>query len=151
MTYKCPPVADHNNESTGKRRALEPLNAILENSNVAFDNFQESLNKKLKSSDPNGLPMDMEGSVRLDHSFTASSMDLELKESKENQAEIGTSNKLGSLINTDNSIEPDEGQCIQEKTEAMAISESRGCSEWKLLEKELYQKGLEIFGRNRCV
>jgi hypothetical protein len=142
-------IVEHNHETTGKRRALEPLNATLENSKVVSDYFQGSLNKKLKSSDPDEVALVMESSLLLDHSFTTTSTDLALEPSNENQADIDTSNKLGSVINPETSIEQDEGRYIKDETEATQISGSQGCSEWKLLEKELYRKGLEIFGRNR--
>lgn len=132
LTWKCTSVVEHNHESSGKRRALDSPNAMLENPDVVFINSHGSFCKKLKPSDPNAV---------------AVSMDLELEGSNEN--DINTSNKLGCLTNIEDLIELDEGRCIKDETEAKQTSESKGCSEWKLLEKELYLKGLEIFGRNR--
>lgn len=147
LTWKCTSVLEHNHESSGKRRALDPPYEMLENPDVVFNNSHGSLCKKLKSSDPNAVAMVMENSLMLDKSVASRSIDLELEGSNEN--DINTSNKLDCLTNMEDLIGPDEGGCIKDETEAKQTSESKGCSEWKLLEKELYQKGLEIFGRNR--
>ncbi|CAK9322298.1 unnamed protein product [Citrullus colocynthis] len=40
---------------------------------------------------------------------------------------------------------------LSAETLSEPVEETSGSSEWKLMEKELYMKGIEIFGRNSCL
>lgn len=147
---------DTSMQSLGKRKALE-----LNDSVKVFDEIEESLNKKQKKL----LPLDV---------LTASSDGIPRPDTKsghhvgainDNELQMTSKNTIKKSVSakvvSDNNIEHNimDGAKDVNKEPEMKQSFSKGelpegvmcSSEWKPIEKELYLKGVEIFGRNRSV
>ncbi|KDO86985.1 hypothetical protein CISIN_1g002895mg [Citrus sinensis] len=147
---------DTSMQSLGKRKALE-----LNDSVKVFDEIEESLNKKQKKL----LPLDVltassDGIPRPDtksgHHVGAIN-DNELQMTSKNTIKKSVSAKVVSHNNIEHNIM--DGAKDVNKEPEMKQSFSKGelpegvlcSSEWKPIEKELYLKGVEIFGRNSCL
>ena len=65
---------EHNHETPGKRKVLEPLNTVVE---LASDNLLGSSSKKLKSAAQGTVSMAVDESVLLDQNLSVISKDQE--------------------------------------------------------------------------
>ncbi|CAK9145221.1 unnamed protein product [Ilex paraguariensis] len=163
-------------ENTGKRKFSKDKNTVQEAPMLGSDDLEGFSSKKQKKlSAPNVVTVTTEGSPSLDQSSCAKSKDLEFEAPRENEPCISTEVATGG-----SSSEPhlEEGSChtsdLGNKIEYSMRGETKvtaevptleqsfnlmvgqdkmalGSCEWKPLEKELYMKGVEIFGRNSCL
>lgn len=146
-------MIEHHLESKGKSRILESTNSLAKASNLVPDDLSSS-SEKLKSarSDP------------MDHSTTLVGHVSELTGSHEHKLErfpSGSSHvfqKHNLTCNNYKSADQDKEKDLTELPLKQAYSSignsvkaSHRWSNWKPFEKDLYMKGLEIFGRNRYV
>ncbi|KAI3449392.1 hypothetical protein Pfo_006057 [Paulownia fortunei] len=152
----------HHLECKGRRIILEPTNSLAKASKLVSDDLLSSSSKKLKLANPNTL----------DHSTTLVGQVPELGGSHEYELEKSASGSVHVFQkhNLDASDCPhgvtgskvrdaaqDKGKNITELPLKQAcnfigksVKASCGWSDWKPFEKDLYLKGLEIFGRNSC-
>ncbi|KAA8549082.1 hypothetical protein F0562_000766 [Nyssa sinensis] len=155
-----PPNAEEpvtHSESTGKRKVPKHTITVPEDSTLISDDVQGSSSKKQKKlSDLNAVTVANEGDLALDCSSNAKSKELEFGVSDKNEFCMTTSeHEIGDTSR-------DEMEGISNIAEVPVVKHSsnsigekvkeslRRC-EWKPLEKELYLKGIEIFGRNSCL
>lgn len=139
---------EHGHETPGKRKVLEPLNTMVE---PVSDSLLGSSSKKMKSAAQGAVSMASEDAVLLDWSLTAISKDQEFGGADENQTIINdANNNFGCPTNSSgDNVKQDESKEVKEMHTLKQTSNSKESSEWKPLEKELFLKGIEIFGRNR--
>ncbi|KAL0437755.1 UNVERIFIED_CONTAM: Histone-lysine N-methyltransferase EZA1, partial [Sesamum radiatum] len=125
----------HNVESKGKHRIYESTSSLAKASKVASDDLLSSSNKRLKLGvqDP------------LDHSTTTVDQFPEVAPPDEHELQMSTSTPLHDFYK--HNVDALREAC---NTIGNSIEAPHRRSEWKTFEKDLYLKGLEIFGRNRC-
>ncbi|KAG8370604.1 hypothetical protein BUALT_Bualt13G0000700 [Buddleja alternifolia] len=142
-----------NLESKRKHGIFEPTNSLTKSSRVVSDDLLSSSSKKLKLAVQNALDL----STALVDQFP---------ESNEYEFQISTSSSVQDFHKhgvdaLDCSVDvsgdkvrdavQDKGKDIAELPLEKACESSNRWREWKPLEKDLYLKGLEIFGRNSCL
>ncbi|XP_057966698.1 histone-lysine N-methyltransferase EZA1 isoform X2 [Malania oleifera] len=139
------------NEGMGKRKALE-INKILKHSKVDSDGSQEASHKKQKKSlalkeDPvaNESIMVLDSGVPESQEFqmTANSALKEVTESKI----ICSGSVTCAGYEAKDAAEVSQTKQILDSI----VGQAESNSEWKPIEKELYLKGIEMFGRNSCL
>ncbi|KAL3507364.1 hypothetical protein ACH5RR_032746 [Cinchona calisaya] len=135
---------EHDHDSAGKHKVVKPLNAMAE---LVSDNLLGSGSKKLKSVVQSAVGTAVEDRIILGHSPTALCKDLEFVGTDENQTINDANNKFGS----GDKIKQDARKNVKKMPILKEISDSKESSEWKPLEKDLFLKGIEIFGRNSCL
>nr|XP_027118503.1 histone-lysine N-methyltransferase EZA1-like isoform X1 [Coffea arabica] len=145
----CMLKIEHNHETPGKRKVLEPLNTVVE---LASDNLLGSSSKKLKSAAQGTVSMAVDESVLLDQNLSVISKDQEFSGADENQTINDASKNFGCLTNNSgDKVGQDERSEVHEMCILEQTSNLKNISDWKPLEKELFFKGIEIFGRNSCL
>lgn len=125
-----------NHQDLGKRRALEDKTIAQDYSKDSSNSLQDSSSKKQKTL----IALD----VNLMSNTAISSMDqISSSSVKKRHLASGTPKEskvrmtAGNVRNESDENTPEMPECRQSS------------SEWKPIEKELYLKGIEIFGRNR--
>ncbi|KAL0311463.1 UNVERIFIED_CONTAM: Histone-lysine N-methyltransferase EZA1 [Sesamum angustifolium] len=128
--------ARHNLESKGKHRIYESTGSLAKTSKVASDDLLSSSNKRLKLGvqDP------------LDHSTTTVDQFPEMGPPDEHELQMSTSTPVHAFYK--HNVDALREAC---NTIGNSIKAPHRRSEWKTFEKDLYLKGLEIFGRNSCL
>ncbi|XP_031260080.1 histone-lysine N-methyltransferase EZA1-like [Pistacia vera] len=156
-------------QSLGKRKALQPTNVVLNELIQVSDDLQNSSSKKQKKL----LPLDVitassDAIASMDadsgcHIGASSEGDLQMitKDSQSESIECvsekfaSSSNALHDKIELNIRGEAKDVKNEPELKQASSkVEVSEGVfssSEWKPIEKELYLKGVEIFGRNSCL
>ncbi|KAJ0111074.1 hypothetical protein Patl1_00879 [Pistacia atlantica] len=156
-------------QSLGKRKALQPTNVVLNELIQVSDDLQNSSSKKQKKL----LPLDVitassDAIASMDgdsgcHIGASSEGDLQMitKDSQSESIECGSEKFASSSSALHDKIELNiRGEAKDVKNEpelkqaSSKVDVSEGVfssSEWKPIEKELYSKGVEIFGRNSCL
>ncbi|XP_011082416.1 histone-lysine N-methyltransferase EZA1 isoform X1 [Sesamum indicum] len=126
----------HNLESKGKHTIYESTSLLAKASKVAPDDFLSSSNKRLKLGvqDP------------LDHSTTTVDQFPEVGPPDEHELQMSTSTPVHAFYK--HNVDALREAC---NTIGNSIKAPHRRSEWKTFEKDLYLKGLEIFGRNSCL
>ncbi|XWS46553.1 hypothetical protein CRYUN_Cryun14cG0077700 [Craigia yunnanensis] len=152
-----------NRESSGKRKASQEINRPSDDSVHCSDGSQDAASKKQKTV----LALDVatkssEAIPTQDHSPSAKSTKSSYVGAlNENEAQITARNTQNE--SSEQGLEtfacPTSASC--DKTEDNISNESKdvielpqfkwSSSEWKPIERELYLKGVEIFGRNSCL
>ncbi|KAH6766456.1 SET domain-containing protein [Perilla frutescens var. hirtella] len=152
---------EHHLEMQGRAVVLESSNSLDKASTLGSDNLPSSSSKKLKLANPD--PQE-HGATMLDQVPQADGpREYELERSTSGSVHVFNKHDLG-YIDCPQSVTGDYvGKAAQHKKidptklplkqtcNSMGNSKaSHGWSNWKPLEKDLYMKGLEIFGRNSC-
>ncbi|XP_059625584.1 histone-lysine N-methyltransferase EZA1 isoform X2 [Cornus florida] len=164
-------------ESTGKHRVPKRTNTVPEDSTLVSDDIQCSSSKKQKKlSDLNSLSQASQGIIALDSDSSPKSRELEFEPNK-NEPDMSTKDAINILTENASdkfscplSVSKDEiednirdaAKGISHIAEVPVLKRSSnsiegqvkgvlGSCEWKPLEKDLYLKGIEIFGRNSCL
>ncbi|CAA0831987.1 Histone-lysine N-methyltransferase EZA1 [Striga hermonthica] len=120
----------HFPESKGRSSILQPTDSLAAPTELVLEEFQSSSNKKLELNDMS--PVDNSTGLEGQFSKTSGPIVYELK--RDNVQDKGKDITELPLKQASNSIE-----------ESVKVPHS-----WKPFEKDLYLKGLEIFGRNSC-
>lgn len=153
-------------QSLGKRKALGQTNIELNDSVQVIDDLEDSSNKKQKKLLPlDKITVSSDGMPSPDaksrHNISATN-DNELEMTTKDSASEPMSEKFFSSdgVSSDNIVHnvTDEAKDVKKEPETKQ-SFSKGeltggilsSSDWKPIEKELYLKGVEIFGRNRYI
>ncbi|XVF72747.1 hypothetical protein PTKIN_Ptkin12aG0145200 [Pterospermum kingtungense] len=151
-----------NCESSGKRKAFQEISRPLDDSEQCSDGSQDSASKKQKTA----LALDVstkssEAMLSQDQSPSAKSRIHHVVILNENEAQITAKNtqnefsKQGSetlacpASSSGNKTEDNTSKGAKDVTEVPGLKWSS--SEWQPIERELYLKGVEIFGRNSCL
>nr|GME14197.1 histone-lysine N-methyltransferase EZA1 isoform X1 [Ipomoea batatas] len=141
-------------DSNLKRKALEPTYIIPENEKLVSDELQDSCNKKLKLSVPSvvSLPAECVSDINEPKVIT-DDVDESNKHSSESSCLLSIS---GDNTEANERIEEAATDGTPNRNPSSSFRRILGkgllgISDWKPLEKELYLKGVEIFGRNRQV
>ncbi|GAV83620.1 SET domain-containing protein [Cephalotus follicularis] len=163
-------IAIHSHDNLGKRKALEHITAVPDNSVLVSADMQDSSSKKQKKTaldvviaSNEAMPSsDHVSSVKSRHVGAASESELQItiKISRDKSVD-STLIKFGcpssvSCDKAEGSIKGGANNVIEvpELKQSSSTGEIKGISkssEWKPIEKELYLKGVEIFGRNSCL
>ncbi|XP_022898110.1 histone-lysine N-methyltransferase EZA1-like isoform X3 [Olea europaea var. sylvestris] len=151
------PLQIHHQEFLGEWRTSQPTNTLTQISKLVSDDLLSSSSKKLKLAAPNSL----------DLYPNPVGQDVEMVESNEDESQMVTTNAVHVLHkqNPDERPPPlpisgnkakdyasDKGKDIAESP--LKESSAKGShrhGEWRPLEKDLYLKGIEIFGKNSCL
>ncbi|OVA16776.1 SANT/Myb domain [Macleaya cordata] len=161
-------------ENLGKRKVLKDVSITLGCSTLCSDKFQPSASKKLKKLSGSVAYVATEdqqnsglvSSTNIMHPYVGSIDANEKKKPEHVSSElIGYACKkyvvsctVDSEKKNDNAREHEANNNMHvsllkqpsNSTERQVEGASSGC-EWKLIEKELYLKGVEIFGKNSCL
>lgn len=156
-------IEDHL-ESQQNAALLESSNSSVKASKVTSNDLPSSSSKKFELADPD--PMVQEGSTLVDQVPEAvGSHKYNLESSTSSSVHVLSRHDL-SYINcpqsgTGDNIKKSALDREKDFTElplkqtynpiGSSVTASHGWSNWKPFEKDLYRKGLEIFGRNRYV
>uniref|UniRef100_A0A5B7BG87 [histone H3]-lysine(27) N-trimethyltransferase n=1 Tax=Davidia involucrata TaxID=16924 RepID=A0A5B7BG87_DAVIN len=144
-------------ESTGKRKVPNRTITVPEDSTLVSDDVQGSSTKKQKNlSALDAVTVANEGDLALDCSSNAKSRELESGASDKNEFCMTTNeHEIGdtSRNETKGISHIAEVPVVKQSSNSMGgqVKEVLRRCEWKSLEKELYLKGIEIFGRNSCL
>ncbi|KAL2535235.1 Histone-lysine N-methyltransferase EZA1 [Forsythia ovata] len=151
------PLQIHHQECQGEWRTSQPTNTLAKTSKLVSDDLQSYSSKKLKLAAPNSMdlvpdPVDQ---------------DVEMVESNEDDRRMTTTDAVHVLHkhNPDehrptlpisgNKVKDyarDKGKDIAElPLKESSAKGSHRHGEWRPLEKDLYLKGIEIFGKNSCL
>ncbi|XP_015891733.2 histone-lysine N-methyltransferase EZA1 isoform X3 [Ziziphus jujuba] len=152
------PAMKIDHENLAKRKAMKQTDTEPHDLVMVSDDFNASCKKQKRLA-----ALDAEsGSTNeiqvQDCNFSAKSSHLDVGLHKKIELQIPTNNSGSASYDESGDIVRDEQEDDMEVLELKQFSESTGqiervssSSEWKLMEKELYMKGLEIFGRNSCL
>ncbi|CAL5425895.1 unnamed protein product [Camellia sinensis] len=158
----------------GKRKIPKPTNTVPENLTLVSDDIQGSSKKQKRLSAQNAVPVACDGILTAGSSSSGEGRDIEFGAPDKNVL-VPTKDEVGILTDpasdkfsrplgvSGHGIEDSaqyEGKGISHSAEVCVLKESSNSmkgqvkgvlrnSEWKPLEKDLYLKGIEIFGRNR--
>ncbi|XVE73442.1 hypothetical protein DITRI_Ditri11bG0118100 [Diplodiscus trichospermus] len=152
-------------ESSGKRKASQERNRLLDDSEPCSEGSEDSASKKQKTV----LALDV--ATKSSEAIPSQDRSPNTENTKSRQHDVGTLNENETQItakNTQNeSCEQGSGTiscpagASGDKTEdnisngakdVVEVPELKcSSSEWKPIERELYLKGVEIFGRNSCL
>ncbi|KAF5931444.1 hypothetical protein HYC85_032317 [Camellia sinensis] len=160
----------------GKRKIPKPTNTVPENLTLVSDDIQGSSKKQKRLSAQNAVPVACDGILTAGSSSSGEGRDIEFGAPDKNVL-VPTKDEVGILTDpasdkfsrplgvSGHGIEDSaqyEGKGISHSAEVCVLKESSNSmkgqvkgvlrnSEWKPLEKDLYLKGIEIFGRNSCL
>lgn len=148
------------NQSMGKRKVMKHTDIVLHNSTLLSDDFQGSSKKQKKQSALDVEIISSEVTPALDRTSSDNSESQTTPKYSPNEPSEHTSREIVSSVSAscDRSEENirDEPKDTREVPELKHSSnpivrraEELCGSEWKPIEKELYLKGIEMFGRNR--
>ncbi|XP_050266205.1 histone-lysine N-methyltransferase EZA1 isoform X2 [Quercus robur] len=150
------------NQSVGKRKVMKHTDTALHDSTLVSDDFQGSNKKQKKLSALDVVIATSEVTPALDHTSSEQSESQttpnnSLKEPGEhNSIKFVTSG--GASFDRSEDIVRDEPKDTRKAPQLEYSSDSivrsaegLGGSEWKPIEKELYLKGIDMFGRNSCL
>ncbi|KAI7984406.1 Histone-lysine N-methyltransferase EZA1 [Camellia lanceoleosa] len=160
----------------GKRKIPKPTNTVPENLTLVSDDIQGSSKKQKRLSAQNAVTVACDGILTAGSSSSGEGRDVEFGAPDKNVL-VPTKDEVGILTEaasdkfshplgvSGHGIEDSaqyEGKGISHSAEVCVLKESSNSmkgqvkgvlrnSEWKPLEKDLYLKGIEIFGRNSCL
>lgn len=142
-------------ESIGKRKVMKHSDAPPQDLEKISDEAQGS-SKKLKRLAALDVETGVSEHVKVkDLNFNVNSIHEDVSSHSENELQIITKNSGRASADEPVNNVAKEPEGIMEVLELKQSFDSKGQvelssnSEWKQMEKELYMKGLEIFGRNR--
>lgn len=151
MTQVCTYLTG-DTDSNLKRKALEPTYVMPENQKLVSDELQDSCNKKLKLSVPSvvGMPAECVSDIN-DPKVITDDVDEPHKHSSESSCLLSISgdNTEANERNEEAATDDTPNRNPHSSFRRILGKGLLGISDWKPLEKELYLKGVEIFGRNR--
>ncbi|KAG5627808.1 hypothetical protein H5410_013026 [Solanum commersonii] len=145
-TCACFPVTiDEHIDSKMKHGVSESINTTLEKSDLVLDDQQDSSGKRRKLSLPNAV------SVAAEDGSESNGMSIITNDyvSHSQAPDQSGYNHGTSLHKTGDNVRNEAEDTIKETVKHASCS--KNLPEWKPLEKELYLKGIEIFGRNSCL
>ncbi|XP_049387043.1 histone-lysine N-methyltransferase EZA1 isoform X2 [Solanum stenotomum] len=136
---------DEHIDSKMKHGASESINTTLEKSDLVLDDQQDSSGKRRKLSLPNAV------SVAAEDGSESNGMSIITNDyvSHSQAPDQSGYNHGTSLHKTGENVRNEAEDTIKETVKHASCS--KNLPEWKPLEKELYLKGIEIFGRNSCL
>ncbi|XP_022770813.1 histone-lysine N-methyltransferase EZA1-like isoform X2 [Durio zibethinus] len=154
-----------NCESSGKRKASQERNRQLDDSEHCSDGSQDSGSKKQKTVLALGV------AIKSSEAIPSQDQSSRAKSNKSRNHHVGTLNENEAQITAKNTQNESSEQGLEtfacpasasgDKTEdnisegakdVTAVPELKwSSSEWKPIERELYLKGVEIFGKNSCL
>lgn len=141
-------------DSNLKRKALEPTYLMPENQKLVSDELQDSCNKKLKLAVPSvvGTSAECESDIN-DPKAITDDVDESHKHSLESSCLLSISgdNTEANKRNKEAATDDTPKRNPQSSFRRIIGKGLLGISDWKPLEKELYLKGVEMFGRNSCL
>ncbi|XP_028117807.1 histone-lysine N-methyltransferase EZA1 isoform X1 [Camellia sinensis] len=177
-TTPASPGTEHTvmHNEMGKRKIPKPTNTVPENLTLVSDDIQGSSKKQKRLSAQNAVPVACDGILTAGSSSSGEGRDIEFGAPDKNVL-VPTKDEVGILTDpasdkfsrplgvSGHGIEDSaqyEGKGISHSAEVCVLKESSNSmkgqvkgvlrnSEWKPLEKDLYLKGIEIFGRNSCL
>uniref|UniRef100_M1AI69 EZ1 n=1 Tax=Solanum tuberosum TaxID=4113 RepID=M1AI69_SOLTU len=128
-----------------KHGVSESINTTLEKSDLVLDNQQDSSGKRRKLSLPTAV------SVAAEDGSESNGMPIITNDyvSHSQAPDQSGYNHGTSLHKTGDNVRNEAEDTIKETVKHASCS--KNVPEWKPLEKELYLKGIEIFGRNSCL
>ncbi|KAK6937281.1 SET domain, partial [Dillenia turbinata] len=130
-----------NQETFGKRKVLNQPDMVLEDSTPIYDDSCNSCSKKQKASpDANKFQMTAK------HDLSEP-----LQQTIEEHASIGHVPSEGNVDKHQNESKVTMKPEIGHKLHSSLGGQAQVNNEWRPIEKELYLKGVEIFGRNSCL
>ncbi|KAJ8573694.1 hypothetical protein K7X08_010205 [Anisodus acutangulus] len=136
---------DEHTDSKMKHGVSESINTTLEKSDLGLDDQQDSSCKRRKLSLPTAV------SVAAEDRSESNEMSIITNDYvSDSQAPDQSGYNHGTSLNKTGNNDRNEGEDTKKETMKHA-SYSKNLPEWKPLEKELYSKGIEIFGRNSCL
>ncbi|KAH0728222.1 hypothetical protein KY284_004087 [Solanum tuberosum] len=136
---------DEHIDSKMKHGVSESINTTLEKSDLVLDDQQDSSGKRRKLSLPNAV------SVAAEDGSESNGMSIITNDyvSHSQAPDQSGYNHGTSLHKTGDNVRNEAEDTIKETVKHASCS--KNLPEWKPLEKELYLKGIEIFGRNSCL
>ncbi|XP_006349182.1 histone-lysine N-methyltransferase EZA1 isoform X1 [Solanum tuberosum] len=136
---------DEHIDSKMKHGVSESINTTLEKSDLVLDNQQDSSGKRRKLSLPTAV------SVAAEDGSESNGMPIITNDyvSHSQAPDQSGYNHGTSLHKTGDNVRNEAEDTIKETVKHASCS--KNVPEWKPLEKELYLKGIEIFGRNSCL
>ncbi|XP_049345869.1 histone-lysine N-methyltransferase EZA1 isoform X2 [Solanum verrucosum] len=136
---------DEHIDSKMKHGVSESINTTLEKSDLVLDDQQDSSGKRRKLSLPNAV------SVAAEDGSESNGMSIITNDyvSHSQAPDQSGYNHGTSLHKTGENVRNEAEDTIKETVKHASCS--KNLPEWKPLEKELYLKGIEIFGRNSCL
>ena len=148
------------NQSMGKRKVMKHTDIVLHNSTLLSDDFQGSSKKQKKLSALDVEIISSEVTPALDRTSSGNSESqttpkYSLKEPSEHTSREIVCSVSASCDRSEENIrdEPKDTSEVPELKHSsnpiVRRAEELCGSEWKPIEKELYSKGIEMFGRNR--
>ncbi|XP_024968148.1 histone-lysine N-methyltransferase EZA1-like isoform X1 [Cynara cardunculus var. scolymus] len=148
----------HNSAEPGKRKVSKQTTTMLEEPKHVTDDQQESsLKKQKRLSIPDTVSMTIEDAqvsndkVMVVDVTTPNQDELQMIPTDE-AISFGVPNSTSRCVSADVIEDSSTGvHLLKQASNQKQIGGSPINSEWKPLEKELYMKGLEIFGRNSCL
>ncbi|NP_001234760.1 histone-lysine N-methyltransferase EZ1 [Solanum lycopersicum] len=136
---------DEHIDSKMKHGVSDSINTTLEKSNLVLDDQQDSSGKRRKLSLPTAV------SVAAEDGSESNGMSISTNDYvSHSQAPDQSGYNHGTSLHETGDNVSNEGEDTIKETVKHA-SYSKNLPEWKPLEKELYLKGIEIFGRNSCL
>jgi histone-lysine N-methyltransferase EZH2 len=150
------------NQSMGKRKVMKHTDTALHDSTLVSDDFQGSSKKQKKLSALDVVIVTSEVTPALDHtssdkSESQTTPNNSLKEPGEHTLNEFVTSGSASFDRSEEIVrdEPKDTRKVpQLEHSSYSVGRSAdglGSAEWKPIEKELYLKGVEMFGRNRYV
>lgn len=150
------------NQSMGKRKVMKHTDTALHDSTLVSDDFQGSSKKQKKLSALDVVIVTSEVTPALDHtssdkSESQTAPNNSLKEPGEHTLNEFVTSGSASFDRSEEIVrdEPKDTRKVpQLEHSSYSVGRSAdglGSAEWKPIEKELYLKGVEMFGRNRYV
>lgn len=153
-------MTGNHQDSKGGCTVLEPTILSTEESNLVSDDLPSSSSKRLKLTNPNPvnrntMPVGKVPEFGGSHEYEPERSSGAVQVFHNNNSDVPDC-PLGATNNKVQDVVREEGKDITELPQRRAdnamgkpIAASHGRSNWKPFEKDLYLKGLEIFGRNR--
>uniref|UniRef100_A0A2N9IR30 SET domain-containing protein n=1 Tax=Fagus sylvatica TaxID=28930 RepID=A0A2N9IR30_FAGSY len=150
------------NQSMGKRKVMKHTDTALHDSTLVSDDFQGSSKKQKKLSALDVVIVTSEVTPALDHtssdkSESQTTPNNSLKEPGEHTLNEFVTSGSASFDRSEEIVrdEPKDTRKVpQLEHSSYSVGRSAdglGSAEWKPIEKELYLKGVEMFGRNSCL
>ncbi|XP_071726641.1 histone-lysine N-methyltransferase EZA1 isoform X1 [Rutidosis leptorrhynchoides] len=136
----------HIDADPGKRKVSEQTITMLEEPKHVTDNQQESSLKKQKTlSVPDTVSITIENTQVSDDNINEKKLEVDVTMTRD---QMDTNDDA-----TSSAVQISSSPCGSANmiNNTKTIDETPKSSKWKPLEKELYLKGLEIFGRNSCL
>ncbi|CAN4113398.1 unnamed protein product [Withania somnifera] len=140
MVIKRTGDPDEHTDRKMKHGLSESITTTLEKSDLVLDDQQDSSCKRRKLSLPTSVGMAAEDGCDSNEMSIITNDHVSTSQAPDQSGYNGN-----SLHKTGDNVRNEEEETVKHSSYLKSLSE------WKPLEKELYSKGIEIFGRNSCL